>query len=195
MPGIVGRGWTATQAGTGTITFNTGVPSSSGISTNATGASNYVMWVGGSVAAYANELNQAPLLFEARMQIATAVDANGVIIMRLVDSAATSYIEFGMRGSVSTANLMGRNAAGGGATSFTTGQAVDTAAYHTYGILVPASGGPVVFLYDDVVVGQIAAAIPAATTDMRAEFRVENGATAAARTMNIDWARVVRGTA
>jgi hypothetical protein len=98
-----------------------------------------------------------------------------------------------MRGSVSTANLMVRNAAGGAATSFTTGQAVDTAAYHTYGIYIPASTGPVIGMYDGVAIGQVAATPPASTTDIRAQFAVANGATAAARTMNIDWARLVRG--
>lgn len=192
-------GWSSTLAGTGATTMPTGVPTSVLISTGATngGTNNFTR---GRASAgvndrYRSSLNQAPMLFEARAQIVNAVDANGIIVMRLIDSAGTSYVEFGMRGSVSTANLMGRNAAGGAATSFTTGQAVDTTAYHTYGIYVPVTAGPAVFMYDRVPIGQVITAIPAGGTAMRPEFFVDNGATSAVRSLSIDWARHVRGTA
>lgn len=192
-------GWSATVAGTGATTMPTGVPTSVLISTGGTNGGTNTFTRGrassGVNERYRSSLNQAPMLFEARFQIVNAVDANGVIIMRLIDSAATSYIEFGMRGSLSTANLTIRNAAGGAASSFTTGQAVDTTAYHTYGIYIPASGGPVVALYDRVEIGQLAAGIPAGATAMRPEFFVDNGATSAVRSMSIDWARHLRGTA
>jgi len=149
----------------------------------------------GYASLYPTELAQAPLLFEARMQIVSASDAQSRMVMRLIDTAGTSYIQFGMIGSVSTTNLVLSNAAGGAATNFTTGQAVDTAAHHTYGIYVPASGGPAIAMYNRVPIGQVITAIPASGTDMRAEFFVGNGTTAVARTMNIDWTRLVRGTA
>jgi hypothetical protein len=180
---------------TGTFTRLLTPPSAGALTSGATGTSTAILIPVPAANIFPTELAQAPLLFEARFQIATAVDANGIILMRLADSAGTSYAEFGMRGSVSTTNLMVRNAAGGAATSFTTGQAVDTAAYHTYGLYIPSSTGPVIGIYDGIPIGQVAATPPASTTDLRAEFRTENGATAAARTMNIDWARLVRGTA
>jgi len=195
--GSIGQNrWSTVVVGSATVAKNSGPPTSFQISSSATANSSLQMGIGNpSAARFQHELNQAPILIEMRAQIATAVDAQGTIVMRLMDSAGTSYIEYGMRGSVSTTHLMIRDAAGGAATSFTTGQAVDTAAYHTYGIYVPASGGPAVALYDGAVIGQIAGNIPAATTDMAFEFFAGNGTTAAARTLNIDWVRLVRGTA
>jgi hypothetical protein len=191
--GAIGEnGWYRTIAGTGALTLLLTPPSAIQISSGATNGGTLTLFHGGG-SVYATELAQAPLLFEARIQIATAVDANGAIEMRLIDSAATSFVAYGMRGSISTSNLMIRDAAGGAVTSFTTGQAVDTTGYHTYGILIPVSTGPAVAYYDGVAIGQIAGNIPATTTDLRAEFKVDNGATSAARTMNIDWARLVRG--
>lgn len=185
-------GWTTALVGTGATSNTITPPSATSIATGATNPSSVSLFRAYS-SVFATELAQAPLLFEARMQIATATGAADAILMRLIDSAGTSYIEYGMKGSVSTANLMIRDAAGGAATSFTTGQAVDTAAYHTYGIYVPASGGPAVAFYDGIAIGQIAGNIPASGTDMRAEFRVEG--TGTNRALNIDWARLVRGTA
>ena len=140
------------------------------------------------------ELSKAPILFEARMAFSAAFDAQSVHMMCL-NSAAGDELKFGMIGSVSTTNLVlqGNN---GGPTNFTTGQAGDaTGAYHTYGILIPASGGPAIALYDGVVVGQVAANLPASTTDLTASFFVQNGTTAADRVLKIDWARYLRGAA
>lgn len=189
------NGWSSTAAGTGALAANTGVPSSNNLTTGANAASSLLIFRGTAANPYPNELAQAPILMEARMQIVSASDAQSRMVMRLIDAAGTSYIQFGMIGSVSTANLVLSNAAGGAATNFTTGQAVDLAAYHTYGIYVPASGGPAVCTYDGVPIGQVAAAIPASGTDMRGEIFTGNGTTATARAINVDWVRLTRGTA
>lgn len=188
-------GWVFT--GTGSISLAAGVPSANTLSSGATNGGIGQLFRGTVSGSYYTELNQAPILFEARMTPANAaIDAAAIISMKLQDSAATTYIEFGAIGSISTTNLSLRCANGGAATNFATGTAIDASgAHHTLGILVPASGGPAIALYDDVVIGQVASGVPAATTDMRAIFYTGNGATSAVRATNIDWARLVRGTA
>lgn len=139
------------------------------------------------------ELSKAPVLFEARMSFAAAFDANVQIYMCMTTGAA-DQLKFGMIGSVSTTNLViqGNN---GGPTNFTTPQAGDASgAYHTYGIYLPASGGPAIAIYDGIPIGHVSANLPASTTDLTASFFVSNGATAADRVLKVDWWRWVRGT-
>lgn len=182
----------------GTLTSGTlaaaGGESAVQMNTTATGARNAQLSYGNAPGAvwYPLELSKAPILFEARMAFSAAFDANSIHAMR-INSAAGGMIQLGMIGSVSTTALVlqGTN---GGTTSFTTGQAGDnTGAYHTYGIYLAASGGPAVAFYDGVAIGQIAANLPASTTDVTAQFFVQNGATAADRVLKVDWARWVRG--
>lgn len=145
-------------------------------------------------AIYPLELSKAPILFEARIAMSAAFDNQVSNYMRL-NSAAGGAITFGMIGSVSATNLV-LQGSNGGPTNFTTGQAGDaTGAYHTYGIYLPTSSGPAFATYDGVVIGQIAANLPASTTDIAAQFFVGNGTTAADRVQKIDWARYVRGVA
>ena len=173
-------------------------PSSIRLATTATANRSARMSRGNQAAAirYQFRLSQAPLLFEAYLTPANAaIDANAILSMRFMDSAGTSYIEFGAIGSISTANLSGRAAAGGAATNFTTGTAIDASgAYHKLGIYLAAAAGPAVLVYDGVPIGQIATGIPASATSMTTEFFVQNGATAANRIQDLDWARLVRGS-
>jgi hypothetical protein len=108
-------------------------------------------------------------------------------------------IEFGVLGTAigaggSNANLVIR-ATNAGATTLITGIAIDTAAYHTLGIYIPASGGPAIAMYDRVPVGQVAANLPASTTDIRAEILAGNGTSNVTRSTSVDWERLVRGIA
>lgn len=192
----VPTGWNTTVVSSGSVAMNAAVPSSAGMTSGASANSSIRMAKGESTQ-YPHELAQAPLLFEARMTtLSSAADAQTTAVMRLINAAGTTYCQFGVIGSISAANLVLSIAAGGAAGNFTTGQAIDaTATFHTLGIYVPASGGPVIAMYDRVAIGQVIANIPASGTDMRAEFFVGNGTTASARSINIDWARLVRGTA
>lgn len=188
-------GWATTVAGTGALANNTGVPSSVQLTSGATNGSSLQFGRSGAISSvYANELAQAPILFEARIGLfASPADNQVTAVMRLTNSTNAEMIEFGAIGATSTANLVLRST-NGGATAFNTGQAF-SAGYHTLGILVPAAAGPAIALYDNTVIGQVAANLPTSTTDLRAEFYVANGTTASARVMNIDWAQLVRGTA
>lgn len=143
---------------------------------------------------YTIELGRAPLYIETLAAVSTPLDANAnYFIIELIDAVGTSYIDFGAFGATSATNLILRAAAGGAPTTFNTGQALDTGGtYHTYGLLIPAAAGPVIATYDGVVIGQVAATIPASGTDLTRTFRVTT-ANATARNMQIDYDRHARG--
>lgn len=188
--------FTLGASGTGTAIRTTAMPSALVISSGAANSSSMTVYDGGpSGTQLSHRLSQAPLWFRARQtMLNAAADAQTTAVMRLTNNAGTQMIEFGVLGSVSTTNLVLRST-NAGATSFNTGTAIDTSgAYHTIELFVPVSGGPVVALYDGVVIGQVAANLPASTTDMRAEFFVGNGLTNANRSTTVDWAQFIRGT-
>ncbi len=188
-------GWTVVLTGTGNTGENNAVPSSLLIQSGVTNG-GIARIFRGVTGARNTAFSQAPLLMEWRASpLGAAADAQTTVVGRLANSGASIMVEFGVIGSISTSNLVLRST-NAGATSFNTGQAIDTSgAYHTFGILVPASGGPVFALYDDVVIGQVAANLPASGTQMKPEWLAGNGTTNADRRMLIDWARLVRGTA
>lgn len=187
-------GWVPTLTGTGAATVSTTSPSAVNLTTGATGASTGMITRGSGTGSnfFPTRFNQAPLLLEASMGLMAAADGNATGVMRLTNTGNSQMIELGVIGATSTANIVLRST-NAGTTAFNTGTAFG-AGYHTFGIFVPASGGPVIALYDGVPIAQVAATLPAAATDLRAEFYVANGATASARAINVDWVRLVRGT-
>lgn len=150
----------------------------------------------GAVAAYRYTLDRGPTLFEGYMTpLNAAADGQTTAVLRLANSGNTQMIEFGVIGATSTTNLVLRGT-NGGTTAFNTGVAINTSgAYHRMGILVNAAATLAIALYDGVPIGQITANLPDNTTALRPEFIAGNGTTAAARIINVDWARLLRSAA
>lgn len=123
--------------------------------------------------------------FACRTKITTATDAVAICTSGLREAGTNSSIVVGFIGALDASNfVIAIDGLRGAATATSMGVAKDTA-WHTWEIWSPANGTYKARVDGGSVVSVTPAAAP--TASMFLNHEVLNGATAAARTMQVDW--------